>query len=70
MNSLPPQIAVIIARQHIDEQVRAAAAGRRAHHLRRPAHADAAPQPWWRRFLPAGRPLPGATLPPAVVASG
>jgi hypothetical protein len=70
MNSLPPQIAVIIARQHIDEQVRAAAVSRRTHLLRHTARADAAPRPWWRRFLPAGRPLPGATLPPAVVASG
>ena len=70
MNSMPPQIAVLIARQHIAEQVRAADMSRRAHHLRQTQRVDARPRPWWRRYLPAGRPLPGATLPPAAVASG
>ena len=70
MNSLPPQIAVLIARQHIDDQVRAADLDRRAHLVRRTQRVDVRPRPWWRRYLPAGRPLPGATLPPAAVASG
>lgn len=70
MGTLPPQLAVLVARQHIDEQVRDAEGRRLARDLRRSLRADAVPRPWWRRFLPAGRPFPGASLPPAAVARG
>lgn len=70
MNSLPPHTTVLVAHHLVDQRVRDAEDRRRAYALQHAPRADAAPRPWWRRFLPAGRPLPGASLPPAAVASG